>query len=161
MAWPWVTAIKETVGGVFDLAKAPIEGWQERKTLKVQTDNEIRKIDANTRNKRADAQIEMAKNGQVIEADYDARAQDNMKHTWKDEYLVVLLFLPVLMLFISPLLMDWFPNFQNLVIGSVKALDEFPSWYTFLLTGIVIATFGLRWYYSRGAKTTNPEKNTP
>ena len=101
---------------------------------------------------RANAQVELAKNGQQIEADYDARAQEDMKHTWKDEYLVVLLFLPVLMLFISPLIMDWLPDFQYQVIASVKALDEFPGWYTWLLTGIVVATFGLRWYFNRRQK---------
>lgn len=137
------------LGGVKDIALEPIKGWQTRKTMKAQAQIDIDKSDAQVRLKRADAAIELAKNGQQAETNWDLQVLKNMQGSWKDEYLVVVLFWPVIELFISPFLTPWFPTFQADVIASVKALDQFPAWYTWLLTGIVIATFGLRWYFNQ------------
>lgn len=149
MGFPLISGLGDAVKGLFSLAKAPIDGWQERKTLKTQAEIANQEVANTVLLKRADAEVHLAKLGIAAETEYDLTALQNMKNTWKDEYLVVLLFLPVLMLFISPLVQPWFPDFQETIISSVVALDKFPAWYTWLLSGIVIATFGLRWYFNK------------
>ena len=149
MAWPWLNVAGEAVKSVFSLAKAPIDGWQERKTLKAQADVESIKVDNTIRLKQAEANVELAKQGIQAETAYDTKAQENMKFTWKDEYILIVLFFPVNVLFICPFVKKWLPSLQADIINSVNALEQFPAWYTWLLTGIVIATFGLRWYFNK------------
>ncbi len=142
MAFGWVTAIKESVQGVFSLAKAPIEGWQKRKTIKAQAETDIAKLHAEAEVTQAQAMVEMAKKGQLIEADWDTRAQEQAKFSWKDEALLLLLFFPVGVLFISAFLPE---KYQYQIIEAVKALEQFPTWYVVMRLGIVASVFGLRW----------------
>ncbi|MCP3944522.1 MAG: hypothetical protein GY710_24010 [Desulfobacteraceae bacterium] len=142
MAWPWVKAISKTIDGVFSLVKEPIKGWQERKTIKVQADTEVAKLHAKASVAKANAIVTMAQNGQVIEADWDSKAQEQAKFSWKDEALMLLLFSPVFFLFLSAFLPA---EYQTKIIGAVNALNEFPTWYVVMLLGIVASVFGLRW----------------
>ncbi|MCP3942941.1 MAG: hypothetical protein GY710_15845 [Desulfobacteraceae bacterium] len=142
MAWPWVTTISKAIDEVFGLVKEPIVEWQKRKTIKVQADTEVAKLYAVATVEKAKAIVAMAKNGQVIDADWDTRAQEQAKFSWKDEALLLLLFSPVGVLFLSA----FFPvKYQAQIIAAVKALEEFPTWYVVMLLGIVASVFGLRW----------------
>jgi hypothetical protein len=140
MAFDIIGAIK-TVGGIIT---EPIKGWQERKTLKAQTKSAVEKLNAEAQVEGAKAKLELIKQGKQIEADWDSRAQEQMKFSKKDEVLMTILFFPVILLFLSALCPDdW--RLQDRVINSVNALEEFPLWYVVLLCGIVAAVFGLRW----------------
>jgi len=138
-----IGAIKGAAEAIGSIISEPIKGWQERKTIKTQAKTEVEKLNAEAAIRKAELNIELAKTGQKIEENWDITAQKQMHLTWKDEYLVLLLFLPVLLLFLSAFLHD--VEFQTRVINSVKALEEFPLWYVMLLCGIVAAVFGLRW----------------
>jgi cation transport ATPase len=143
MAWYSVfTAVPKLFSGITDIVKEPIKGWQERKTLKAKTDSEVARIEANARVADAQTRLEMAKRGQQITADWDARAQEQAKYSWKDEALMLILFFPVMMLFLSAFLPE---GFQDRIIASVTALEKFPQWYVVMLLGIVASVFGLRW----------------
>jgi hypothetical protein len=85
---------------------------------------------------------ELAKQGIQIEADWDARAQADMATSWKDEYLLVL--------FSIPLILSFFPATQEAVLKGFAILGQTPEWYMFLVIGIVSAVYGLRWYVSKG-----------
>lgn len=93
-----------TIGGVFsgiaDVVKTPLAEWQRRKTIKTEADIEVAKIEAKAKVANANVKLEIAKNGQQITAGWDSKAQDAMKTSWKDEFLLVLLFLPVMGLFL-------------------------------------------------------------
>ena len=84
-----------------------------------------------------DAKIELAKQGQKIEADWDINAQNQMQSSWKDEYLLFLLTLPIIGSFI--------PTVQDYVIIGWGHVSKAPEWYVISFLGIVAATFGLRW----------------
>ena len=140
MIWDKVMGIFK---GVTEIIKEPIKGWQERKTIKTKSDVAIAQTKADALLEQARAAVEMAKAGQVIEADWDTNAQKQMQFSWKDEFLMVLLFSPVVMLFGSAFLENI--EFQNKIIGAVKALEQFPMWYVTMLLGIVAAVYGLRW----------------
>jgi hypothetical protein len=55
---------------------------------------------------------------------------------------MLLLFFPVLIIFISPFIPG---EYQEKIIDAVAALEKFPTWYVVMLLGIVASVFGLRW----------------
>ena len=143
MSFDPVTAIGDAISGVFGIIKEPIKQWGERKAIKLQAETDIKRLHADALVKTAEAKVEAAKQGKIIESDWDSRAQEQMKFSWKDELLMIIIFFPVVLLFVSA----FFTNdaFQKRVIASVNALEKFPLWYVVLICGIVAAVFGLRW----------------
>ncbi|MDD9304372.1 MAG: hypothetical protein HUK40_19320 [Desulfobacter sp.] len=153
----WYSALTGLFSGAVDLVKEPIKGWQERKTIKAKAAIDIAKLNAKAGVTKAEAMVEMAKNGQAIEADWDARAQEQAKFSWKDEVLMLLLFFPVGVLFASAFLPA---KFQDQIIEAVTALEKFPTWYVVMLLGIVASVFGLRWLIGPLVqKMTNKQKS--
>jgi hypothetical protein len=55
---------------------------------------------------------------------------------WKDEYVLVLLSIPLVMVFI--------PFAQPYVLEGFSVLDQCPEWYRWLLVMIFAATYGIR-----------------
>lgn len=134
-----ITAIK----AIADVIKEPIKGWQDRKTAKVAAKIVIQKIQADTKKATAESKLELAKQGVQIQGDWDARAQEQMKTSWKDEALMLVLFFPVVVMFIAAVFAG--DAMIERMIRVVKSLEEFPSWYVIMLLGIVAAVYGLRW----------------
>lgn len=134
----WFASILEPIVGI---VKEPIVEWQKRKTLEVELESKILDRQHELNIKKMDIAGELAKQGVQIEADWDARAQADMGTSWKDEYLLIL--------FSIPLILSFFPMTQQAVLDGFNILAKTPEWYMFLLTGIVSAVFGLRWLVSR------------
>jgi hypothetical protein len=61
---------------------------------------------------------------------------NQMQHTWKDEYLLILISIPVILAFI--------PYMVPYVTAGFAVLTGLPMWYQWSFTGIIAATFGLR-----------------
>lgn len=130
---------------VGDIIKEPLLEWQKRKTIKQEADSKVVVLEAEAKVEKAKASIELAKQGQQIEGDYDKRAQDNMRTSWKDEYLTILVFAPAIMAFI--------PKTQELAEKGFKILEDLPLWYRISILGIIAAVFGLRWLIAPLVKT--------
>jgi hypothetical protein len=135
----WVSGI---IDGVLGVIKEPVIEWQKRKTLEVEQRNRELDRDHEARMKKIDVATELAKQGIQVEADWDARAQEGMKHSWKDEWFTILFSLPLVGAFV--------PSWQPIILDGFNTLQKTPEWYIMLVTGIVAATFGLRWLISRG-----------
>jgi hypothetical protein len=70
-------------------------------------------------------------------ANMDLSAMDNMRFSWKDEYLVILLTMPLIACFI--------PGLADYVAAGFDILKyNTPDWYKWALSGMIAATFGLR-----------------
>jgi len=67
---------------------------------------------------------------------WDAVAQQNAGTSWKDEWLTILFSIPLILCFI--------PYFVPYVKEGFAVLDEMPSWYRYLLSVIVAASFGVK-----------------
>lgn len=97
--------------------------------------------------KLLEAELEAKTKMMVMEAkatsDYDNKAQDNMKESWKDEYLILLHTMPI-----------WgyvIPN-ETLHEGLDKVwfnLNNAPYEWWVIYIGIVASTFGLRWLFNK------------
>jgi hypothetical protein len=130
----WISSV---ISGVIGVIAEPIKEWQKRKTLEVKQEDEQLKRQHELNLKKIDVAYELAKQGQKIEADWDTNAQMQMKYTWKDEYLMLLLSVPMVMAFV--------PSLAPYVEEGFKVLQKTPDWYMLSFIGIVAATFGLRW----------------
>ena len=134
---------KTLLSPITDVVKKPIEQWGERKKIKVEAESEVIKLNAQTKVAKAATQLRMAEKGQIIDSDYDKRAQEGMKHTLMDEILTFILIFPIILLFLSAV----FPTVINqvAVIAAVSALSKFPIWYMALICGVYASYLGLRW----------------
>ena len=68
--------------------------------------------------------------------DWETVAQQNAGNSWKDEWLTVLFSLPLVMCFI--------PSAVPYVKQGFIVLQEMPTWYQYMLSVIVAASFGVR-----------------
>lgn len=74
------------------------------------------------------------------ESDWDMEAMRQSQFSWKDEFIVIMLFLPYIGAFI--------PGVQDHVLVGFEYLGKTPYWYQWSLLGVVAASFGLRWWFS-------------
>ena len=100
-----------------------------------------------TRKVKAEGKIDIAKaKVQFKVAQYTARASmdvasmTGMQFSWKDEYLLVLLSIPVIMAF--------FPYLAPHALAGFAIVKQMPGWYQWAMTGMIAATFGLRTFKS-------------
>lgn len=131
------------VKGIFDVAKEPLNEWQQRKTKKVEGELALA-------NKIQDQRFELAKLGIILPEAYDLQALKNMNKTWKDEYLMFVWSLPFIGSFI--------PGVQDHVLEGWRFIAKAPYWYTLGFLGILAATFGLRWLFEKKMKNSSPMK---
>lgn len=73
------------------------------------------------------------------EQDWDIEAQKAARYSWKDEFITVIWF--------APLIMAWFD--QDKAREWIAFAQELPYWYQFGMFGIISASFGLRWYFKQ------------
>ena len=94
-------------------------------------------IDAKKEKHKAEAafQMQLAQ----TEADWDNIAQRQSQYSWKDEFITLVRY--------SPLVVAWFePEKAMKWIDFVQGL---PYFYQMGMFGIMAATFGLRWFFKQ------------
>lgn len=73
------------------------------------------------------------------EADWDLVAQRQAQYSWKDEFITLVWFAPMIVAWFAPKeAMNW-----------IQFVTKLPYWYQFGMFGILSATFGLRWYFKQ------------
>lgn len=87
------------------------------------------------------AQIKRAERAQQNESDYDTEAMKQMQFSWKDEWFMVV--------FTVPLIMAWFD--EERAVRWIEFVSRLPEWYQWCLIGMIVASFGLRWYFKKQA----------
>jgi hypothetical protein len=97
---------------------------------------ETRKVKAAGKIRIAEAKIEgkIAREQAIL--NMDMSAMNGMRWSWKDEYLLVLLSIPVIMAFV--------PGLEGYALRGFGIVDQMPDWYKWAMTGMIAATFGLR-----------------
>lgn len=119
-----------------NLIGAPIKAWQERKTLAVQQEFELQKLEHEAKVAIATTQLEMAKAGQQIDFQLDQMSMQEMSHSWKDEF--------VLMVFITPMMMAFVPGASVYALKGFETIQQMPQWYVALIVGMVVVIYGMR-----------------
>ena len=119
-----------------NLIGEPIKQWQKRKTLKVEQKFEIERLDHEAQVARAQATLEMAKQGQAQDYDLDRIAMKNMAASWKDEL--------VLVIFLAPVVLAFIPGMDKYVEAGFAAIERMPEWYMGIVVGMVVVIYGMR-----------------
>ena len=83
---------------------------------------------------KAEAQV-MVQSSKSI-ADWETLQARNAGQSWKDEYLVILFSIPLILAFV--------PSTVPFVMEGFAALEQMPDWYKYSLSVIVGASFGVR-----------------
>ena len=102
--------------------------------------NEIRKVrieaikllimaEALSKAKRLDREAEM-------DYDLDRIAMRNMENSWKDELILLIWLMPVVISFI--------PEWQPYVVAGFAGLSMVPNWYVYILVGMITVIYGMR-----------------
>ena len=81
--------------------------------------------------------LEIKKKQLTGDIDWDLEAMKNSASSWKDEYLVLLFSIPLILCFLG----EWG---RNIVEQGFSALETMPEWYQVTLGCIVAASFGIR-----------------
>jgi len=120
--------ILDIITGGFGIIKGIIDNKQAKQ--KKQQEIDLRKIEKQ-------GELDIA--NQQATTDYDIQALKQAERSWKDEYLTILLSLPVIGSFI--------PGVQDSVVLGWDYLAKAPVWFQAAFIGVIAATFGLRWLF--------------
>ena len=113
------------VGGISDYFK----GKQEIKKVELEADKMLIMAEAQAKADRLKREAEM-------DYDLDKIAMQNMDKSWKDELILLIWLVPVVMSFI--------PEYQYIVATGFSSLSLVPDWYMYILIGMVTVIYGMR-----------------
>lgn len=125
--------ILDIVKGIVGIGKGAIEARKVKQEKQLEID--LKKIENQ-------GKLDIA--GQKATTDYDIEALKQQKNSWKDEYLTLIMSLPIILSFV--------PVVQENIATGWEYVALAPDWYVLSFLGIVAATFGLRWLFQRQAK---------
>ena len=86
---------------------------------------------------KAEAQAQIMLSQATSEADWEKVMAEGSRDSWKDEYLVILFSIPLVLSFCG----QWG---RAVTEQGFAALDAMPGWYQYTLGVIVAASFGVR-----------------
>ena len=124
------TLISSAVTGISDWSK----GRQELKKVKLEADKVVIQAEAEAKLAVSKAKVRMAENAQTQDYNLDKIAMENMEKSYKDEYLLGMFSIPMILAFVDP----------ELVEKGFNAIAGVPSWYQYTFIGMVVVIYGLR-----------------
>ena len=114
------------IGPIASIAGTWLEGRVEKTKAKVKADVARAEAEAVVMQKKATGEI-----------DWDLKMADASASSWKDEWLVILFSIPLILAFCG----DWG---RQIVSEGFTALEAMPQYYQYTLGTIVAASFGTR-----------------
>ena len=84
----------------------------------------------------AEAKATIMKSAATSEADWEKLMAQGSQSSWKDEWLVILFSIPLILAFI--------PGMEEVVANGFSQLEAMPQWYQYSIGVIVAASFGVR-----------------
>tara|TARA_Y100000114_G_C11736664_1_gene316568 strand:- start:98 stop:481 length:384 start_codon:yes stop_codon:yes gene_type:complete len=117
--------IQALIGPIASLAGTWLEGKVEK--TKAETGAKVA---------RAKAEATIMEKKATGEIDWDLEMARGSQSSWKDEWLVIL--------FSVPLVLSFIPGMEGVVANGFEQLEKMPQWYQYSLGVIVAASFGVR-----------------
>lgn len=117
------------IAGALNLGKTVIGGWAKRKEVKVEHKIKMAELALELKEKRLQAEIDS-------DFDIDKINTENMATSWKDEYLLILFSIPVVMCFV--------PGLDVYVTKGFTALNGTPIWYQVIFVVMALTVYGHR-----------------
>jgi len=120
-----VEVLNLLIGPISQLAGTWLEGKVEK--TKAETGAKVA---------RAKAEATIMEKKATGELDWDLEMARGSQSSWKDEWLVILFSVPLILAFI--------PGMEGIVAHGFAQLKAMPEWYQYSLGVIVAASFGVR-----------------
>ena len=117
------------ITGIISLGKSILGGWAKRKEVKIGHKIKMAELSLELKEKRLKAEID-------ADVDIDKINTENMATSWKDEYLLLLFSIPVVMCFI--------PGLDIYVTKGFTALNGTPTWYQVIFVVMCLTIYGHR-----------------
>ena len=127
------------IGPIANLAGS----WLEGKTAKIKADGEAKVAVAKAR-------ASVAEKVAAGEVEWENRMADATDKSWKDEFALVVLLAPAILVFI--------PGMKEHVQMGFDVLSDLPEWYQYLLYIAISASFGIKGV-GEAAKMISNHKN--
>jgi hypothetical protein len=110
---------------------------EERKKIELERQMKLENQKFQIDLERLKLESKLLSEGKLPPENLDRMSMEQMEKSWKDEFIMAILF--------SPVILAFFPTAQTTVEQGFKILStDMPEWYMYLLSGIVVVTFGLR-----------------
>ena len=116
--------------------------WLNLLSLGVKTGAKLYQNKQRTKQLLSDAQMLHAEKMSKGEIEYKAKIIESNDKGWKDEFVLVLVSLPILVLVYSIFTDD--PEIRNRLDMFFEYFKELPYWYQAIFIGIVSAIYGLK-----------------
>ena len=113
------------IGPIANIAGSWMDGKVEQTKAKASANVAKAKAEAAIMEKKATGEI-----------DWDIEMARASSSSWKDEWLVILFSIPLILAFI--------PGMEGVVQNGFEQLNKMPEWYQYSLGVIVAASFGVR-----------------
>lgn len=124
------------IGKILEPVGSVVNKWQDGRQKKAERADRIEEA-------KVEGQIAIINKYADGDNNADLEAIKQMQYSWKDEYLTIVFTLPFLASFIP------YEEVQAALKEGWLMVATAPDWYQWCLTGIVIATFGLRAWAAR------------
>jgi hypothetical protein len=129
---------------------ATLTGQTVESVLAYQTAKRTLKANIELEKLKGKAEYERAKTQRASESegrDHEWELESIRNSGWKDEWVLVILSIPMILVFV--------PYTQQAVFDGFIALDSTPLWYRTIVASVYLATFGLRLWRRDVNKGTN------
>jgi hypothetical protein len=127
---------------IFDLFKigaSLFTSWNENSTqikkIKEQSKIELIKTECKVQEAKAISQLKMIEKTNDQNFDLDRETVKNMDKTWKDEYILILITIPIILAFT--------PIYEYSLRG-FEILEKMPPWFITLFILLVVSISGVR-----------------
>ena len=116
--------------------------WLSAIKLAVQAGSHIYKNKQKTKMLMADAQMNHAQKMASGEAEYQGKLLESRNSDWKDEFILILLSMPILMLGFSVWSDD--PTHMEKMKLFFEYFSQLPFWYQTIFVGVIASVYGLK-----------------
>tara|TARA_Y100000004_G_scaffold157723_1_gene183579 strand:- start:446 stop:823 length:378 start_codon:yes stop_codon:yes gene_type:complete len=116
--------------------------WLSAIKLAVQAGSHIYKNKQKTKMLMADAQMRHAEKMATGETEYQGKLLEARQSDWKDEFILILLSVPIVMLGFAV----WSDNPAHMEKMQLffKYFSELPFWYQTIFVGVIASVYGLK-----------------
>jgi len=131
LAFGWVTNIRETImlGALIGPIASLASSWMNSKVEKVKADGQAKVA-------MAKAKAVVAEKVATGEVAWEKSMADATDSSWKDEFALIVLLAPAILVFI--------PSMTEYVRTGFEVLNTLPEWYQYLLFIAVSSSFGIK-----------------
>ena len=117
--------LQQLIGPIANLAGSYLQGKADSATANAK----LKLVEAESK-----AAILMSK--ETSTADWERIMAESTKNSWKDEFITIVVMIPVILCFV--------PGLESVVKNGFDRLAELPEWYTWLVFAVCSAAIGIR-----------------